>query len=54
MSVVTITFGDSGENHVGNQQIGVKVQTGQGFNYNDFSVRVFKISSKLSLYFLSK
>ena len=36
MNVVTITFGDSGENHVGNQQIGVKVKTGQGFNYDDF------------------
>ena len=34
--VVTITFGDSGENHVGNQMIGQKVEVGQGFTYDDF------------------
>ena len=34
--VVTITFGDSGENHVGNQMIGQKVDVGQGFTYDDF------------------
>ena len=34
--VVTITFGDSGENHVGNQMIGKKVEVGQGFTYSDF------------------
>ena len=28
-SVITVTFGDSGENHVGNQQIGTKVQQGE-------------------------
>jgi len=35
-SVITVTFGDSGENHVGNQQIGTKVQEGQGFTLEDF------------------
>ena len=35
-SVITVTFGDSGENHVGNQMIGEKVQEGQGFNLEDF------------------
>jgi hypothetical protein len=34
--VMTITFGDCGENHYGNQQIGKKVLLGQGFNYEDF------------------
>ena len=34
--VVTITFGDSGENHVGNQMIGQKVDVGQGFTHADF------------------
>jgi hypothetical protein len=35
-AVITVTFGDSGENHVGNQMIGEKVQEGQGFNLEDF------------------
>ena len=35
-SVITVTFGDSGENHVGNQMIGEKVQEGQGFTLKDF------------------
>jgi len=35
-SVITVTFGDSGENHVGNQMIGEKVQEGQGFTLEDF------------------
>ena len=35
-SVITVTFGDSGENHVGNQQIGTKVQEGNGFTLEDF------------------
>ena len=35
-SVITVTFGDSGENHVGNQQIGSKVQEGEGFTLEDF------------------
>ena len=30
-SVITVTFGDSGENHVGNQQIGCRVNEGDGF-----------------------
>ena len=35
-AVITVTFGDSGENHVGNQQIGRMVKEGEGFNYQDF------------------
>ena len=35
-SVITVTFGDSGENHVGNQMIGEKVQEGQGFTLEEF------------------
>tara|TARA_B100001142_G_C14205001_1_gene605321 strand:+ start:109 stop:960 length:852 start_codon:yes stop_codon:yes gene_type:complete len=35
-AVITVTFGDSGENHVGNQQIGEKVPEGQGFTLSDF------------------
>jgi len=35
-SVITVTFGDAGENHVGNQQIGTKVQEGDGFTLQDF------------------
>ena len=35
-AVITVTFGDSGENHIGNQQIGEKVQEGQGFTLSDF------------------
>ena len=34
--VITVTFGDSGENHVGNQQIGHMVKEGEGFTYQDF------------------
>lgn len=33
--VITLTFGDAGENHVGNQQIGVKLGEGDGFNEVD-------------------
>ena len=35
-SVITVTFGDAGENHVGNQQIGKKVNEGDGFTLQDF------------------
>ena len=35
-SVITVTFGDSGENHVGNQQIGCRVNEGDGFTLEDF------------------
>lgn len=34
-STITFTFGDAGENHVGNQIIGNKLSSGQGFNKND-------------------
>ena len=34
-SVITLTFGDVGENHKGMQMIGQKVDQGDGFNYDD-------------------
>lgn len=34
-SVITLTFGDQAENHVGMEQLGEMVKEGQGFNYND-------------------
>ena len=40
--VITVTFGDSGENHVGNQQIGTKVSVGEGFTFEDFKKVEFK------------
>ena len=35
-AVITVTFGDSGENHIGNQQIGNRVREGDGFTLLDF------------------
>lgn len=35
-SVITLTFGDQAENHVGMEQIGKMVEQGQGFNLKDF------------------
>ncbi len=34
-SVITLTFGDMAENHVGMEQIGKIVEEGEGFNLND-------------------
>ena len=34
--VITLTFGDMAENHVGMEQIGNKVAEGQGFHLVDF------------------
>lgn len=34
-STITFTFGDAGENHVGNQVIGNKLSFGQGFDTDD-------------------
>lgn len=34
-SVITLTFGDQAENHVGMEQLGKLVDVGQGFNKND-------------------
>lgn len=34
-SVITLTFGDQAENHVGMEQIGKMVKKGEGFNYSD-------------------
>jgi len=46
--VITVTFGDSGENHVGNQQIGTKVSIGEGFTFEDFK-KVEKKCNKLKI-----
>lgn len=34
-TVITLTFGDRAENHVGMEQLGQMVEEGQGFNYKD-------------------
>ena len=34
--VVSLTFGDQGENHVGMEKVGSMVNTGEGFNLADF------------------
>lgn len=34
-TVITLTFGDQAENHVGMQQVGQMVEAGQGFNLSD-------------------
>lgn len=34
--VISLTFGDQGENHVGMEKIGKMVEKGQGFNKDDF------------------
>ena len=34
--VVSLTFGDQGENHVGMEKVGSMVDIGQGFNLVDF------------------
>jgi hypothetical protein len=46
--VITVTFGDSGENHIGNQQIGQKVQEGEGFTLLDFQQAKETIERKYS------
>jgi hypothetical protein len=33
--VISLTFGDQGENHVGMDKVGDMVKLGEGFNYND-------------------
>jgi hypothetical protein len=33
--LITLTFGDAAENHKGMEQIGTKLEAGQGFNLND-------------------
>lgn len=42
-SVITLTFGDMAENHVGMEQLGEMVDIGQGFNKEDF----LKIKKKM-------
>ena len=34
--VISLTFGDQGENHVGMEKVGCMVEKGQGFNKEDF------------------
>lgn len=34
--VISLTFGDQGENHVGMDKVGNMVHAGEGFNYDDF------------------
>jgi hypothetical protein len=36
--VITLTFGDMAENHVGMEQIGKMVDEGQGFNVKDLEM----------------
>ena len=36
-TIVSYTFCEAGENHVGNQQIGHMVKIGEGFNLDDFT-----------------
>lgn len=36
MEVITLTFGDMAENHIGMEQIGEMVKEGEGFHLNDF------------------
>lgn len=38
IDVITITFGDMAENHVGMEKIGKMVDEGQGFNYEDLEL----------------
>lgn len=45
-SVITLTFGDMAENHVGMEQIGQMVDEGQGFNLEDLK-EIKKIFTKL-------
>ena len=47
-SVITLTFGDVGENHKGMQQIGNMVEKGEGFNLTDLKQikKKFKTNNK--------
>ncbi len=47
-SVITLTFGDMAENHVGMEQIGKIVDVGQGFNLDDLK-EIKNIFSKLGV-----
>lgn len=47
-SVITLTFGDMAENHVGMEQIGNKVDIGQGFNLDDLK-QIKKNFAKLNI-----
>jgi len=47
-SIITLTFGDMAENHVGMEQIGNKVDIGQGFNLDDLK-EIKKNFAKLNI-----
>jgi hypothetical protein len=44
-SVITLTFGDQAENHVGMEQLGKMVDEGQGFNLDDLMTMRTKFKS---------
>lgn len=56
-SVITLTFGDQAENHVGMEQLGQMVNIGEGFNKNDFEKIIDKftiLQAKVELYNLAE
>jgi hypothetical protein len=56
-SVITLTFGDQAENHVGMEQLGQMVNVGEGFNKSDFEkiIETFtKLQANIKLYDLAK
>lgn len=55
-SVITLTFGDQAENHVGMEQLGKMVDIGQGFNRNDLEQirdKMQSIGASVELYDLN-
>lgn len=44
-SVITLTFGDMAENHVGMEQIGKRVESGEGFHLEDLETISERMSS---------
>lgn len=56
-SVITLTFGDQAENHVGMEQLGKLANVGEGFHLDDFEkiIETFsKLNCKVDLYDLVK
>lgn len=56
-SVITLTFGDQAENHVGMEQLGRMANIGEGFNKHDFQniMETFtKLQARVELYDLAK
>lgn len=50
--VITLTFGDVAENHVGMEQIGNMVDINQGFNLDDLK-QIKKTFTKLNIKFIN-